>query len=748
MFISKNFISATKEKTTLFQNVPAPYLRRDFILNDLPTKAEITLCGLGFYELFVNGKRITKGRLSPYIANPDEVLPYDNYDITEELVYGENTIAFMLGNGMQNRFDGFRWDFEYARYNSAPKLAFAIEIFSGEECTLKIEANEDVLCHPSPIYSDGLHQGEKYDARKEIPNWNIPGCDLSDWTRAIPVQSDCGEAMLVDCNPVVEVRRIKPISVTECGDGGYLYDFGENCSGLTELSIKGNCGQHIRIDHGEWLKDGEFTQWNLFYRIGGGIKGPKYVQRTEYICKGGERETYIPTFTYYGFRYAKVYGVTKEQATEDLLTYVVINTDLTTRGGFTSSDDVLNKLQEMTVRSDLANFVHFPTDCPHREKHGWTADAALSAEQMLMNFNVENNLNMTVKCIARAMNFYGELPGIVPGSWGMRWPGPAWDAALVLLPYYTAVLRDDLRAAKEVAGTIMRYFFFLKGCVEADGLIGYGLGDHNAPKPECMPSVKFTSSVVSFNSAKKAAYLFRRLNMEAEAVYCEEFAARLLSAIRENLIDDKETMRFAGGSQTAQAMAIFYDICISEEEKIKAVKCLVDAVHANDDHLTTGALGIRVVFRVLCDYGYEDLAHKMITRPDAPSYGFMLESGYTTLSECLVPSDRSFNHHYFGDISALMIEYFGGIRINPQLKGADTFVIKPVFPEKLSYVSVWHDSVKGKISVDWKKENNKICLELVVPDGTTGEIEAPNGYTVNGQQKIVAQTGRFEFVKS
>lgn len=604
------------------------------------------------------------------------------------------------------------------------------------------------MCHPSPICSDGLNLGEKYDARREIPNWNIPGCDLSDWTRAIPVQTDCGEPLLVDCNPIADVRRIKPISVTECGDGGYLYDFGENCSGLTELSIKGNCGQHIRIDHGEWLKDGEFTQWNLIYTQPGAPIGPKYVQRTEYICKGGEKETYIPTFTYYGFRYAKVYGVTKAQATEDLLTYVVINTDLTSRAGFTSSDNVLNKLQEMTVRSDLSNFVHFPTDCPHREKHGWTGDAALSAEQLLMNFDAENNLNMTVKCIARAMNFHGVLPALVPtAGWGMRFAGPAWDTALILLPYYSAVLRDDMRAAKEVAGTIMRYFFFLKGCVEKDGLIGYGLGDHNAPKYEDRPSERFTSSVVSYNSAKKAAYLFRRLNMKAEAAYCEDFATRLLSAIRENLIDDEETMKFAGGSQTAQAMAIFYGICISEEEKVKALNCLVDAVHAKDDHLSTGALGIRVIFRVLCDYGYEDLAHKMITRPDAPSYGFMVESGYTTLSECLVPAERSFNHHYFGDISALMIEYFGGIRINPHLKGADTFVIKPVFPEKLSYVSVWHDSIKGKITVDWKKENNKICLELVVPEGLIGDVEAPNGYSVNGQNKVVAQTGRFEFVK-
>ena len=224
MIFSTRFISATREKTTTEKNVPAPYLRRDFVLDKLPSFAEITVCGLGFYEIFVNGKRITRGLLSPYIVNPNQVLPYDKYNVKDLLVYGENVIAFILGNGMQNGFDGFIWDFQKTRFNSAPKLAFALEMITDDQKTV-IEADNNVLCHPSPIYFDGLRMGEKYDARREIPNWNKPGCNLSDWTPAIAVGADAGERMLTVAKPVIATGEIKPISITK-EDDGYVYDFG------------------------------------------------------------------------------------------------------------------------------------------------------------------------------------------------------------------------------------------------------------------------------------------------------------------------------------------------------------------------------------------------------------------------------------------------------------------------------------------------------------------------------------------
>ncbi len=750
MIFSNKFVSATVEKSTTQKNIAAPYLRRTIVFDKVPEKAELTVCGLGFYELYVNGKRLTKGHMSPYVVNPDQVLPYDNYDLSGLFVYGENVIAFILGNGMQNSFDGFIWNFPKARWNSAPKLAFALELET-EGVKSVIEADENLLCHPSPIYFDGYRMGEKYDARREIPNWNEPGCDLSDWTYAIPVVRDCGEPMLACNKPIVATGEMKPVSITP-HEGGYLYDFGYNCVGLSRLAINGKWGQHITIDHGELLCDGKFTQSNLTFRDSSQAGYPKYVQRTEYICHGGDVETHIPTFTYYGFRYALVKGITEEQATPELLTYVVMNTELGDRGNFKCSNETLNTLQEMTRRSTLGNFQHFPNDCPHREKNGWTADAALSAEQTIMNFEPEDNYLMWEKCLTRAMNHEGSLPGIVPtGGWGFKHNGPPWDAALIDLPYYTAVLRDDLRIAEEARGSMIRYFQFLRSRREENGLINFGLGDWLPAYHDYRAPIIFTNSAIAYSLALKAAYLYDRLGLSLEADYCRGFAAEMKKAIRETLIVDKEKMIFYGNHQSCQAMAIFYGLCDNKDEERRAFEFMLEEIHKKDDHMGVGVLGGRVIFRVLCDFGYSDLAIKMITRPDQPSYGFMIEEGMTALGERISTSGsslNSLNHHFWGDISALMIEYFAGIRVNPNMGGADHINIAPVFPTDMSFAEAYHNSVVGKVNVRWDKAaGGTITLQLTYPEGAIGEIIAPEGYAVNGQRSIKAASGTYTFQK-
>lgn len=747
MIFSSNFVSATIAKSTTKKNVPAPYLRRDVLFDKVPEKTEITVCGLGFYELYVNGKRITKGQMSPYIVNPDQVLPYDHYDVSEMMVYGENTFAFLLGNGMQNGFGGFVWDFQKARFNSAPKLAFAIEtVVAGK--TQVIEADEKLVCHPSPIYFDDLRMGEKYDARREIPNWNLPGCDLSDWTPAVFVQTDCGEQMLACNKPIVTTGEMRAISITK-EDDAYIYDFGYNCVGLTQLNIKGTFGQHIVIDHGEMLRDGRFTQSNITFRNPNQMGQPKYVQRTEYICHGGELETYTPSFTYYGFRYAKVTGITEEQATPELLTYLVMNTELGNRGNFKCSNETLNQLQEMTRRSTLGNFQHFPTDCPHREKNGWTADAALSAEQTIMNFEPEDNYLMWEKCITRAMDNRGALPGIVPtGGWGFAWGnGPAWDSVLIYLPYFTAVLRDDLRCAKEASGEMLRYFAYLRTRFDENGLLAIGLGDWCPSIPDYTTPLIFTDSTISYDLANKAAYLYDRLHMTLEADYCRAFAKEMKANIRAHLLD-KETMRFSSGVQSCQAMAIFYGLCDGEEEKQKAFSLLLEEIHKKDDHMGVGVLGGRVIFRVLCDFGYEDLAIQMITRPDEPSYGCMIRDGLTALAENVRHPYDSLNHHFGGDISALMIEYFAGIRVNNDLLGADHIDIAPVFAFDMDFAEAYHNSVCGKVDIKWRREADEIVLRLTYPENAIGSVIAPSGYTVNGAERVDAVSGSYTFKKT
>ena len=747
MLLSQKFRSFTRKTCRLNDWVAAPYVRRDFKLSTLPERAELTVCALGFYELYVNGKKITKGHLSPYIVNSDQVLPYDTYDVSALLCEGDNVLAFILGNGMQNGFGGFIWDFDKTSFLSAPKLAFALELINGDEKTV-IEADENLVGHPSPIVFDDLRYGEKYDANKEVANWNLPNCDLSTWTPTMHRSTNRGEPILCNNRPIVKTGELKAVSITPV-DGGYLYDFGVNIVGLTRLSVRGKAGQHIVIDHSELVKDGKICFESIMFDRPHLAHLNPYVQRTEYTCRGEGIEEYTPHFTYYGFRYAFVTGVDEAQATPELLTAVVMNTDLGDRGDFSCSNEILNKLQEMTRRSTLGNFQHFPNDCPHREKNGWTADAALSAEQTLLNFEPEDNYLMWEKCIVRAMNDAGALPGIVPtGGWGFHWGnGPAWDSILVYLPYFCAVLRDDLRVAEAAKAAMVRYFRYLETRRDERGLLAIGLGDWCPANPNYETPLIFTDSTISYDLAVKAAYLYDRMQMPEDAAYCRKFAGEMRSAIRAHLLEDANTMRFIEGRQSVQAMAIFYGLCDSEEEKQKALAVLLDEIHAQDDHMAVGVLGGRVIFRVLCDYGYEDLAIKMITRLDPPSYGVMIADGLTTLAENVREPYGSRNHHFWGDISALFIEYFAGIRVNPTLQNAANIDIRPVFSTDMQHAKAYHNAVPGRVEVAWQREGERVVLNLTYPAGANGFVWAPRGYTVNGKAKVRATSGSFVFVK-
>ena len=355
-------------------------------------------------------------------------------------------------------------------------------------------------------------------------------------------------------------------------------------------------------------------------------------------------------------------------------------------------------------------------DCPHREKNGWTADAALTSSLALMSFNPENNYLTWVRCIARAMTEDGVLPGIVPTDrWGYTGcNGPAWDSALIWLPYWCIYLRGDERPARAVSGAILKYIHYLNRIKDSRGLITTGLGDHCATN-EMAPNT-VTSSIISYDLGIKAAYIFERLGMPLEAEYCRGFAAAMRAAVRAHLIEDAEGLTVSGRCQTSQAMALYYGI-FEEGEYKTAYATLRTLISEKGDHLAVGCLGARVLFRVLCDNGDSDLAIKMITRRDPPSYGFLIDEGHTTLTEKLVPSENSFNHHFFGDIAAVMTEYFAGIRPNPHGTDPSEILISPTFPPSLSHASATYSAPGGRVSVRWQRTGEGIELEVSADEG-------------------------------
>ena len=746
MKYSTRFISATKEYCEFLHFVPAPYLRKTFEVDFVPEKAEMLVTGLGFYEFWLNGEHLTKGCLAPYISNPNDLIYYDRYDLTDKLKKGKNVIAFALGNGLQNPIGGEVWDFQLARWRSAPKLALCFEC-SGEGKEISFEADESFKVHASPIYFDDMRCGERYDARNEIDGWNLPDFDDSEWNNAISVEAPSGECLEGGHALIKKIREIKPVKFYKghisaiahprenlpkhilpeeeyCNDG-YIYDFGENITGIVRLKIRGRKGQKIVMSCGESLFDGGLDMHNIceFQPIG-------MTQVQVYICNGEGEEIWEPMFCYHGFQYCFVTGIDDKQATEDLLTYVVMHADVPQIGGFDCSDELVNRLQDATLRSDLANMFYFPTDCPHREKNGWTGDAHLSAEQFMMNLGAENTLREWLHSVRKSQDERGALPGIVPtGGWGFEWGnGPAWDAALTYIPYFCYVLRGDRKIIEENATAIFRYCEYISRRRDERGLVAIGLGDW-CPVTSVKSPLEFTDSVTCMSILKKAVYIFSELGLSLERDFCEKLYDELRTAVRRHLTDFG-TMTAAGSCQTSQAMAIYYDV-FTPGEKTAAFKKLLEIIKRRDDHVDAGILGMRVLFRVLSDFGEPDLAFKLITRPDYPSYGNFVERGLTALPEDFLREEdtpNSQNHHMYGDISAWFIEYIGGIRVNPFLTDPSEVEISPVFIEKLDGAEASYETVGGRVSVKWCRTNEGITLNISADKGVHGRIRLPDGY--------------------
>lgn len=718
-----HFICAGPTYSTLTTYACAPYLRRSFHLEALPERAELLICGLGFYELYINGRRITKTLLAPYISNPDDLLYYDNYDLLPWLQEEENVLGVCLGNGFQNNPGGYVWDFDKAHWRGAPEMALRLDMDFPDGESRQIESDESFRTADSPIYGDDYRNGEYYDARRELPGWSEPGFDDSGWRPAQKAPQPRGEAVLSDIEPVAVEREIQPVSVTPLEDG-YLYDFGENNAGVCRLTIQGEEGQTISLYYAERVKDGRLDRRSVSFDEN------DYVQKDIYICKGEGVESYTPLFTYHGFQYVLVKGLRPEQADKSLLTYMVFHTRLRERGGFACSDETINALQAMVRRSTLSNFHHFPTDCPQREKNGWTADASLSAEHTLLNLEPDRNYHEWLRNIRKAQADNGALPGIVPtGGWGFAWGnGPAWDNVLVNLPYMTYLYRHDREILRENAHAILRYLDYLTTVIREDGLVCCGLGDwcpvgRNADQYKS--PLEFTDTVLSMDSCDKAAYIFGELGMEEQKAFALRLYHRLRAAGRERLLD-LSTMTALGRCQTSQAMAIFYSL-FDEGEKQEAFRRLLELVHEYDDHMDVGVLGGRVIFHVLSDYGCSDLAYKMIARADYPSYGEWVARGRTTLREDFFPEERnSLNHHFWGDISHWFIRHLAGIRYNPRRAGAEAD-IRPAFVEQLTFAEGWHEAPEGRIAVRWERTDEGIRLHVEAPEGLRGRICLPQG---------------------
>ena len=464
-----HYIFGGAEYNTREKNVAAPLFRKLFEIDKSVRRAELIISAVGFYRAFLNGKEITKGFFAPYISNPDDIVYYDEYDVTG-LLRENNVLCVILGNGFSNALDCGIWNFDKASYRAAPKLG--LELVADGKTVLQSDTSFEIF--DSPITFDDLRFGECYDARLFRPELYEADA-VSGGRKAIIAEPPKGELKKCTVRPVKAFEEITPINVTAYKNG-YIYDFGQNNAGVFRLVVNGKRGQKIKLTFFELMHDGKPWRDELTFAYRDDVDYD--IQRDEYICVDGVQE-YTPSFTYHGYRYAYVEGITAAQATDKLLTYIVLHADIPIVGKFSCGDEIIDKIEEITVRSDLSNFYYFPTDCPHREKNGWTGDAACGAEQLLYHFDCALSLTEWLYNIVKAQHGDGVLPGIVPTSgWGYEWGnGPAWDDVIVELPYRIYKMTGELTAARIAAPAIERYFDYAVTRKNKDGLFAYGLGD-------------------------------------------------------------------------------------------------------------------------------------------------------------------------------------------------------------------------------------------------------------------------------
>jgi len=753
------FIRGTDRYSTLHDPVPAPILRKSFSLDFVPEQAELAISASGFYELYINGQKITKGHLAPFVSNPSHCLYYDTYNVAQYLRQGKNAVAILLGNGFANQ-DTPRQDFKYYA-DRAPLVTALVMTAAGQGKTFALRTDETFKVHASPILYDMYRFGVIYDARLEIEGFADADFDDSLWENAKIAPRPTGILRRCTARPVLDQYEMQPVSIQLQEDfhyfhdndrkpfpqtyvkSGWVYDFGYNCAGVCRLKIKGERGQRVTLRHCEAFRDGKFNMNCIFTVKPGDDEYLHLFQADTYILRGGEEEIFVPTFTYHGFRYVLVEGITEEQATKDLLTYIVFNTDLRRRSDFRCSDPVVNTLYEMAIRSDLSNFHHFPTDCPQREKNGWTGDISVSACQLLLSFDCSENFRVWLESVRAAQLENGELPGVVPTcGWGYEWGnGPMWDSVCISLPYFSYRFdhREDI--IRENSDLMYNYLRYIAGRRDERGLVACGLGDWCEPysgNKRISSPLWFTDSTQVFEMARRAAYLFGVIGQEDRKAYALELMAQMRQAVRTHLID-WDTMTVAGSCQTSQAVALSMGI-FQPEEYEAAYQRLLDFIKEKNYFLQCGMIGLRHIFHVLFAHGDGDIALKMMCQEDAPSYANMIKLGGTALFESLIPNgdQESQNHHFYGDIIQLFISRLAGLTINPDLDDIHHVVVSPQIPESISFAEASYAFPEGEVKVKWEKQEGNVTICVQMP-------EVANGVLRFARQEIPLHTGEQTF---
>ena len=724
---------------------PSPLLRKMFQVDHAVRRAVVCICGLGQYELAVNGNRIGDHVVDPGWTNYRKRCLYAMYDVTASLRRGENVLAVMLGNGMYNVTGG-----RYTKFQGSfgpPKLILQLRVDFADGTSVTIVSDETWKGTAGPIRFSCTYGGEDFDARTEQGGWDLPGFEDKGWAAA-SVTDGPGGGLEAQAQPPAKVmQEFKTIRVTEPQPGILVYDLGQNFSGWPTLKAKGPAGSRVRLIPGELLdKNGLVTQ-----RSSG---GPAYFA---YTLKGTGDETWHPRFSYYGFRYvqAECLPAAGQSQLPEVLSVggQFICSSAATVGTFECSNPLVNRIHSLIDAAVMSNLHSVLTDCPHREKLGWLEVSHLLGCATMFNYDVPNFYAKICQDMADAQTADGLVPDIAPEyvvfNDGFR-DSPEWGSAAVIDPWLVCQIYGDSSLLEKHYDTMARYVAYL-GSKAKDHIVSHGLGDWYdiGPKPpgvSQLTSLGVTATAVYYQDVKVMEESARILGRQEDAKKYGDLAAAIREAFNKAFFHPG-TASYDRNSQTANAMPLVLGL-VPPEKRSAVAETLARGIRENGNRVTAGDVGFHYVVAALTENGRDDVLYDMVTQDAGPGYAYQLKKGATTLTEAWDTNPASSqNHCMLGHAEEWFYRGPGGI--SPAAPGFREITIKPAVVRDLASAQAAYESVRGKVYCAWRRAEGRVTMQVEIPVGAEAFVYVPtkNAGAVTESGKPAAQAETVRFVK-
>ncbi len=747
---------------------PMPLFRKGFSL-DAEASVEAALlyvCGLGYYEAYLNGKKIGDRVLEPAQTNYEDYAFYSVYPIDPEALQHENVLGVMLGNGWFNQHLVWTPAMAYGQ----PVLSAMLKVFRTDGTEEIIVTDASWLWRSGPITFNNIYAGETHDARLEVPDWCTPGADTQGWNAVEMANIHPTKLVEQTMEPIRKTGTVPVKRILNPGKDLYVFDLGQNFAGWVRLKIAGEKGQKIVMRFSEEIDDNGHIDY-----ASTGVRATKYVQTDTYICKGEGIEIWEPRFTYHGFRYVEVAGLTNAPE-KDMLTGIVVHNDLPLAGTFECSSEQINRLHDMARWTMISNIHSQLTDCPHRERCGWTGDVHAAATSLMYQFNARQFLKKYAYDMrssgreAKRELYFGEhfhdrsfiikpegIPTmIVPGRRTSGTASPDWGTALAQVPWLIYQFYGDKEILNNFYPDIKTWVEFV-GAITDDLLAPHGLGDWCPPggNENIDTPVALSSSAFHYLDLTILTQIAEILGYHEDAEYYGTWKNKLKDRFNEAFYDNDHK---SYGSQTANAMAI--QIGLAPQEDLGAIVAAMVEVDdlEGEGFLKTGIFGLGRIFPVLAESGAMDAAYHLFTKTGKNSFAFMWDHyDATTLWEVLpvgiepieeeaeMLNQRSHSHPMQAGYDEWLIRGIAGINHSPKHAGLKKSILRPWFTSKLSYARGSYESPYGQITSHWENTGDQFIWSFEIPANTTSDVYVP---LFHASQKVTFTEGRTPRKKS